>query len=609
MIRSLRRLLPACLFLFLLLPASAADPEPKKLLTQPELEKLLRKLEKDIAEVRGLAFKEPVKAKIIARPGDASKGIQGYYSLKDKTLFLYDDIKGNYQMGVLVHEMVHALQDQHFSLKKLHETARGSGDRDKAMAALIEGDATFTMIELLKKDQPRVSAMLESPLAKSQNLHNAFLYAQGARYVKALKEKDGWKAVNRIYLFSPGSTAAILSPGEAVSTIDLGPGRTLGALELIERLREHKATHADAVGALAGWRGDREVKDSSGQAVLVAFATPEQARRYRETLTRFVQAQVSGLKPTREGPEELVAQTESKEVRAVVRLGNRVLAIEARDPAGYQRLRDRLEGPPVLEVHSARLGKTISFGEMIEQLLQADAVCIGETHDSDLHHQVQLQIIKGLFARDERLGVGMEMFQRPYQKHVDRYFKGDASESEFLKDSEYPQRWGFDWSLYRPIVEFCRRNSVPLAALNVSTEVRKRLSSVGYDKLNEDEKKQLGAIDFHVKEHRDYWYERLARMHGQAGKVPADQKERSYQVMTTWDEYMADSAARFQKERGLRRMVVLAGSGHIDRGFGIPQRMVKRTGGKAATVKIEVVGEKPAKLEGEAVADFTIFVK
>jgi uncharacterized iron-regulated protein len=604
----MRTLLAGWLFLFLLLPASGGDTDAKKPLTQEELEKVLRKLEKDIAQVRELTFKEPVKARIISRSKDAAPGVQGYYSLKDKSLFLYDDIKGNYQMGVLIHEMVHALQDQHFGLKNLHETNRGSGDSDLAMAALIEGDATYTMIELLKKDQPRVAAMLDSPLEKSQNLHNSFLYAQGARYVKALKEKDGWKAVNRVYAFSPGSTASILSPGENVSTIDLGTGKKLGALELIGRLRESKATHGDAVQALSGWRGDREIVNADGKGLLVAFASPEQARRYREALTRFVQAEVADLKPTRQGPDEMIGQTAKQAIWAVLQRGNRVALVEAKDQAAFGRLRDRLEGPPLLEVHSASLGKRISFGEMIEQLLSADVICIGETHDSDLHHQVQLQIIKSLFGRDERLGVGMEMFQRPYQKHLDRYFRGDTSEKTFLEDAEYLQRWGFDWSLYRPIVEFCRKNSIPLAALNVATEVRRRLSAVGYDKLTDDDKKQLGTIDFQVKAHRDYWYDRLAKMHGDYKATP-EQKEKSYQVMTTWDEYMADSAARFQQERGLRRMVVLAGSGHIERGFGIPQRVVKRTGGKSVTIKIEIVGEKAAQVEGEPVADFTVFVK
>jgi len=41
---------------------------------------------------------------------------------------------------------------------------------DLALAALIEGDATYTMIEVLKKDQPRSRAMLDVPLEKAKNL-------------------------------------------------------------------------------------------------------------------------------------------------------------------------------------------------------------------------------------------------------------------------------------------------------------------------------------------------------------------------------------------------------------------------------------------------------
>jgi uncharacterized iron-regulated protein len=243
----------------------------------------------------------------------------------------------------------------------------------------------------------------------------------------------------------------------------------------------------------------------------------------------------------------------------------------------------------------------------VDRLMGADLVCVGEDHDSELNHRVQLEIIKALYARDERLGVGMEMFQRPFQPALDRYLKGEGSEEDFLKATEYRQRWGFDWGLYRPIVEFCRRNAVPVAALNAPRELTRRISKVGVAGLNEEEKQQLGPVDFHIKEHRDYWYERLAKMHGDKNPTE-EQKERSYDVMTTWDGYMAASAAKFQQERRLRRLVVLAGSGHIDRGFGIPDRAAKETGGKVATIHVDVGGD-PTKAFAEPVADYVIVVK
>jgi hypothetical protein len=71
---------------------------------------------------------------------------------------------------------------------------------------------------------------------------------------------------------------------------------------------------------------------------------------------------------------------------------------------------------------------------------------------------------------------------------------------------------------------------------------------------------------------------------------------------------MAASAAEFRQARRLRRLVILAGSGHVDRGFGIPARVAKLTGGKVATVHIDV-GAGPARAAADPVADFTVVVK
>jgi uncharacterized iron-regulated protein len=293
-------------------------------------------------------------------------------------------------------------------------------------------------------------------------------------------------------------------------------------------------------------------------------------------------------------------------VVSIVAHGSQVVAIEAPSEAAWTAAVDRLEAPPLI-IYSARERRQLSFGELTDRLIEADMICVGESHDSVLCHRVQLHIIKSLFARDARLGVGMEMFQRPYQEALDRFIKGEIGAEEMLKATEYRTRWGFHWSLYEPIVDFCMRNQVPLAALNVPKELTAKISKGGAASLNDADKKALGPVDFHVKAHRDHWYETLGKMHGSA-KVSDDQKERSYQVMTTWDEYMAASAAAFQTSRRLRRMVVLAGSGHIDLGFGIPQRAVQRTGGKAATVHIAPGGDA-AKLFASPPADYVVIVR
>ena len=600
----MKRLLALCLLPALLFAHVGFADEPAD--RKAELVKQIRQLEKDIEKVRGLKFLQPVVANFIPRGKDDSPGIQGYYDTKKKALFLYDDIKGNYAKGVLVHEMVHALQDQHFGLGKLHASTFGT-DAELALAALIEGDATLTMIRLLGKEQPHAAKMLSVPLEKSKNLQNAFLYAQGARYVEAIEKRGGWAAVDTRYPFPPTSTASILHPDERIAPANLGPGKRVGEFGLIRILSAQPITKEISTQAAAGWRGDRTILDKDAKAWIVAFAKPEQASKFRDALVQARTAEYPKAKKLPAGAGSTLWASEKGARRGILLRGSRVWEVEAPTEQEYRALIDRLEGPPRFTVWSSKEKKTLTPGEFADRLMDADTVCVGETHDSEVHHQVQLSVIKALYARDERLGVGLEMFQRPFQKSLDRYTAGAIDEATMLEDTEYQKRWGYDWALYRPIADFCRRNRIPMAALNVGDDLRKRVSSVGFEKLTAEEKKQIGEVDFQVKEHRAHWFDQLGDMHGH-GKMTKDRKEQVYQVMTLWDEFMADSAARFQGERRLRRLVILAGSGHIDRGFGIPARMAKRTKGKVVTVRIFLEGDIE-KMKKDPAADFVLMVE
>ena len=47
---------------------------------------------------------------------------------------------------VMAHELVHALQDQHFNLRRFEKWPKGDSDAELAAHALVEGEATLVMI-------------------------------------------------------------------------------------------------------------------------------------------------------------------------------------------------------------------------------------------------------------------------------------------------------------------------------------------------------------------------------------------------------------------------------------------------------------------------------
>src|SRR5947208_1390696 len=71
--------------------------------------------------------------------------VAGYYEPKTRQFHLADWIDVEGQRPVMAHELTHALQDQHFDLRRFERWPKGDSDAELAAHALIEGDATLAM--------------------------------------------------------------------------------------------------------------------------------------------------------------------------------------------------------------------------------------------------------------------------------------------------------------------------------------------------------------------------------------------------------------------------------------------------------------------------------
>lgn len=73
--------------------------------------------------------------------------VAGYYDPERDTLYVVEGAPKEQLRTVLVHEMVHALQDQHVRLDSLTDAAETNNDLSQAIQAAVEGHATFVMTE------------------------------------------------------------------------------------------------------------------------------------------------------------------------------------------------------------------------------------------------------------------------------------------------------------------------------------------------------------------------------------------------------------------------------------------------------------------------------
>ena len=233
--------------------------------------------------------------------------------------------------------------------------------------------------------------------------------------------------------------------------------------------------------------------------------------------------------------------------------------------------------------------KVKSLPEVIDHVASKKIIYVGETHNRFSHHVVQLEIIKNLHRKGKKVAIGMEMFQRPVQKVLDDYVAGKVDERDFLKKSEYFRRWGFDFNLYRPILQFARSEHIPVVALNIPKEIVDKVARSGLESLTGEEKKDVpGGMDFADAAYKER-LEKVFQEHESLRDRPFDF---FYQAQILWDEAMSESIDAFLRKQPGYQMVVLAGNGHLAHGSGIPQRTMRRNGYDYAVVLNDVELEK-----------------
>lgn len=244
--------------------------------------------------------------------------VAGFYEPDSTALFVLDDQPREALESLLLHELVHAVQDQSADLSAVTDPSLGN-DRRTAAQAAIEGHATLVMLEFMAErmtgrpvDLARAPALsgqllpaIEAMEAQFPALASApevirrsllFPYVQGAAFVQALWAEEGRVAPFGPHL--PASTENVVeqdlsdAPTEVILEIVEGgtevDGEILGHLEVGVLLETHAGAGAGAFSA--GWDGDRYalIEREDGDRALVwvsVWDTPEQRDRFVTALT------------------------------------------------------------------------------------------------------------------------------------------------------------------------------------------------------------------------------------------------------------------------------------------------------------------------------------
>lgn len=290
--------------------------------------------------------------------------VLGFYDTSEDALFIVDDIGITSPIGIstIVHEMVHALQDQHYDIQSTYDSLDRDWDAVSAYTHLIEGDARMHELQYVGATAPAScsavipAAMLPGiPAVIQRELESP--YTNGLCFARTVAARLAG-GIDAVYANLPRSMEQVLHPhkyleGEEPIEVtlpslaaSLGSGwsevasRTFGEFwwwnYLLLGLRDNQRV----MDAAAGWGGDRWrlYRDGSGRRLIhieVVWDTQADA-------VEFWAALIASLNGRSGAPSLQAAQTSvfwresGRQLVATIR-GDRVVLVISDDPSAAER--------------------------------------------------------------------------------------------------------------------------------------------------------------------------------------------------------------------------------------------------------------------------------
>lgn len=127
-------------------------------------------------------------------------------------------------------------------------------------------------------------------------------------------------------------------------------------------------------------------------------------------------------------------------------------------------------------VETFRLGRPtdtvcrpLATGELDQLVSRSDITVIGERHERVKDHAFEEYILQHIVTTPASVAIALEMLPPSGNETLNSWSRGQLSEHEFLKKSEWTRSWGYSFDLYRSIFELARAKNIGLYGINSKT--------------------------------------------------------------------------------------------------------------------------------------------
>ena len=209
--------------------------------------------------------------------------------------------------------------------------------------------------------------------------------------------------------------------------------------------------------------------------------------------------------------------------------------------------------------------------EMWADLREADVIYIGEIHQLERHHRIEVEVLQEILKGNRPVVLGLEQMERRNQDQLDRYNAGELSVQKLAEAINWKDQWS-NYADYRPLLEMARKGGARIVGLNAPRDVIHAIGKSGLDGLPAEQRRSL-AEKIHLE---DPTYERLMTLLlGVHASFDPTSLRNIYEAQVARDETMAASIAQALQSDATKKPIglVVTGAAHVQFGLGTPERV------------------------------------
>lgn len=232
-------------------------------------------------------------------------------------------------------------------------------------------------------------------------------------------------------------------------------------------------------------------------------------------------------------------------------------------------------------------GTEVNDARMLELAGRADFVLVGESHTNLCDHTIQARIIELLAASGRRFTIGLEMLPVTAQPVLDRFNTGLIPVDGLEQAVQWRTSWGYPFSQYKPVFELARQYDLPVVALNLPRTTLSAFKAGGRARLSEADRAQLPSRIIEPSPAQKKALAEQFALHQTMRRMTAGNSTEAsaqttapamameamfFTAQALWDSVMAEQALRC-RQRNDQPVLILAGTGHVEHGWGIEYRL------------------------------------